>query len=166
MSNVSMIDGHIDGMSDKNIIKALECCVDCNCKECPCYKVVGTERRCTEIDEEKVLDLINRQQEEIEEAEHNIELLHRLKEGLKEDVNTIRKENEGLLYKIKSRNSEINRLKSIIADTHKIAKAEAITEFAERLKNKMFAEDFLLCEPCDMANIIDDTLKEMVGNAE
>lgn len=46
------------------------------------------------------------------------------------------------------------------------AKSEAIKEFAERLKEKMFCEDFLLCEPCDMADIIDNLVKEMVGEGD
>lgn len=53
-------------MTDNDIIKALECCIDCKCKECPCYKNIEGEMRCTEIDEEEILGLINRQKAEIE----------------------------------------------------------------------------------------------------
>ena len=31
----------------------------------------------------------------------------------------------------------------------------------KQLKNKTFSEDFLLCEPCEMADLIDDTVEEM-----
>jgi chromosome segregation ATPase len=45
-------------MTDKEIIKALECCMYCNCKECPCY--VKEIDRCKEIDEKEIFNLINR----------------------------------------------------------------------------------------------------------
>lgn len=51
MSNVSLIDGHIDKMTDNEIIKRLERCVK-----------HGTRNYDTDI----VLDLINRQKAEIE----------------------------------------------------------------------------------------------------
>ena len=53
-------------MTDNEIIKALECCIDCNCKECPCCRIIDGGTYCTEIDEEEILDLINRQKAEIE----------------------------------------------------------------------------------------------------
>ena len=56
-------------MTDNEIIKALECCRDCKCIECPCYKDIEGEMRCTEIDEEEIIDLINRQKEKIKEFE-------------------------------------------------------------------------------------------------
>ena len=54
MSNVSLIDGHIDKMTDNEIIKRLERCVKC-----------GNRNYDTDI----VLDLINRQQARIKELE-------------------------------------------------------------------------------------------------
>lgn len=59
-------------MTDNEIIKALKCCRDCKCKECPCYKNIEGEMRCTEIDEEEILELINRQKAEIERLEAEI----------------------------------------------------------------------------------------------
>ena len=53
-------------MTDNEIIKALECCLDCNCKECPCCRIINGGTYCTEIDEEAILNLINRQKVEIE----------------------------------------------------------------------------------------------------
>lgn len=60
-----MIDGHIDEprMTDKEIIRALECCVrHDNCKMCPMYD--GTDDVCP-LTSEMILDLINRQKEQI-----------------------------------------------------------------------------------------------------
>ena len=62
-----------------------------------------------------------------------------------------------LIYR---KNAEIESLQKM----KQLTKAEAVKEFAERLKDKMFCEDFLLCEPCDMAEIIDSLVKEMVGD--
>ena len=79
-------------MTDAEIIKALKCCLDCNCKECPCYKIVGTEKRCTEIDEEEILDLINRQKAEIERLKrlhyNKLDTIH----NLKIDIENLKKE--------------------------------------------------------------------------
>lgn len=71
MSNVSMIDGHIDQMTDKEIIKALECCSSpkANCEDCPCFN-----KDCISTTP-YVLDLINRQQAEIEKLEKVISYL-------------------------------------------------------------------------------------------
>ena len=60
-------------MTENEIRKALECCRDCKCKECPCYKNIEGEMRCTEIDEEEILDLVNRQKAEIERLEEMLD---------------------------------------------------------------------------------------------
>ena len=49
-------------MTDREIIKALECCNDCDCKGCPC----NSDSDCKGIDDAEILDLIKRQQAEIE----------------------------------------------------------------------------------------------------
>lgn len=60
-------------MTDKEIKKALECCGNENfrCDECPCQSFLYSE--CYELVTANALDLINRQQAEIEryEKEHN-----------------------------------------------------------------------------------------------
>ena len=50
-------------MNDNDIIKALECCIDFKCQECPAYDEYG---RCKGIYEEELLSLITRQRAEIE----------------------------------------------------------------------------------------------------
>ena len=42
-------------------------------------------------------------------------------------------------------------------------RADAVKEFAHIFKHKMFCKDYSLFEPCDMADIIDELVKEMVG---
>ena len=123
-------------MTDKEIIKALECCkttIQTDCENCPLYKEEVTENStCITILSENALDLINRQQAEIE----------RLQKAIK--VQDIMIEQQD--YKLKQ------------------AKSEAIKDFADMLKGQMFNEDFLLVEPCFMADIIDNLAKEMVGD--
>ena len=87
-------------MTDNEIIKALECCNDCNCKQCPCY--VEDVNGCREIPTEEILSLINRQRAEID----------RLQGVIVSQYNTIGK-------------------------TIKQTKANAIKEFAERLKKRL-----------------------------
>lgn len=62
MSEVSLVDGHIDnGLSDEDIIKALECCIKNDCDNCPFDSLLNYSD-CLK----GFLDLINRQKAEIE----------------------------------------------------------------------------------------------------
>lgn len=72
-------------MTDNEIIKALECCRDCKCKECPCYN--KETDGCKEIDEQDILDLINRQKKTIEIADKMVE-------SLKAEVKRLQKKRE------------------------------------------------------------------------
>lgn len=49
-------------MTDSEIIKALECCIKCDCKNCP----ANVDNKCRDIDYVKILNLINRLQAENE----------------------------------------------------------------------------------------------------
>jgi hypothetical protein len=62
-------------MTDKEIIKALECCRDgllnpAFCKECPYYE----KEICAVVSTNDALDLINRQQAEIERLSEALEI--------------------------------------------------------------------------------------------
>ncbi len=76
MSNVSMIDGHIDNVTDNEIIKALERCNKpigkAECTECPYFKTNGS---CSEKLINDAIDLINRQNAEIERYKGVIKIL-------------------------------------------------------------------------------------------
>ena len=56
-------------MTDNEIVKALECCNNCDCGNCPCL----TEDGCKDIDYSVVLDLINRLQAENEKLAMDID---------------------------------------------------------------------------------------------
>lgn len=138
MSNVSMIDGHIDReerkLTDKEIIKALECCRYDDydyCEECPYRK----NKPCQENLIQDTFDLINRQQAEIERL--NIRL---------------RKEQHQF--------ADLGKMYSEI-------RAEAIKEFAERLKDDSWFTDLFDRNDYPVRAVtkedIDNVVKEMVG---
>ena len=128
-------------LTDNEIIKALECCIDCKCKECPCYKNIEGEMYCTEIDEEEILDLINRQQAEIEK-------LNKARQKQAVFLGEEREQKYELIDKLSKANTEIERLRAEadMAEGYADAlvaraKSEAIKEFAERLKIEAFECD-------------------------
>lgn len=53
-------------MTDNEIIKALECCANADCRNCPRWSELWYRGRCADF-LPSVLDLINRQRAEIEE---------------------------------------------------------------------------------------------------
>ena len=57
-------------MTDNEIIKALECCVNADCENCPSKTICDSD---TERFVVKVFDLINRQKAEIEEYRNTVE---------------------------------------------------------------------------------------------
>lgn len=96
-------------MKDSDIIKALECCksaIATGCKDCPLY---NTEKTCTcvTILSENALDLINRQEAEIERL-HKILNSYALQYGTVTD--------------------QSKKIKQI--------KSEAITEYMEEVKRR------------------------------
>ncbi len=62
-------------MTDNDIIKALQCCINCDCKNCPCKTEDG---HCLEIDEKSILDLIIRQKTEIERLKKPLKKLSKI----------------------------------------------------------------------------------------
>lgn len=131
-------------MTDKDIIKALECCIGGDisksqyevCADCPFFY----EGNCTDRVHEQALALINRQQAEIERYE---------------------RENKSKFDKWKILDE---RTKERYADLYETAKgvvrAEAVKEFAERLKavSHPYADTQMVFELQ-----IDNLVKEMVG---
>lgn len=124
-------------MSDNEIIKALECCRDNNCHECPI-------KGCTDNIFGEALDLINRQKAEIKQ----LETIERFA------AKTIEKqsaENEKL------RNAFMGECMLSACSREKEIKDEAIKEFAEKLRNCFCVSG----EYLDIMSIIDNLLKEM-----
>ena len=58
-------------MTDNEIIKALKCCENDDCTNCPCY--VGGFLQCTGIPYSELLDIIKRKNAEIERLKYLLE---------------------------------------------------------------------------------------------
>lgn len=136
------------GMTDNEIVKALECCVARSgtaCSKCPYHEQYYD--KCTEKRNADIVDLINRQKLEIE----------RLKRALNTDFSFVRTRCSG----------KTKRINEIITFRVETIKAEAIKEFAERLLNEyatmsLNSQISIDVVGCDIKRIV----KEMVGEAE
>ena len=123
-------------MTDNEIIKALECCIKCDaCENCP-YFIRRQRFECGEHFNKDVLDLINRQKEEIE----------RLREALAKSNGCLE---EGIALAKQTPDMVISAI------------TEAVREFAERLKKtangRMYRKDVVYIDE------IDNLVKETVG---
>ena len=121
-------------MTDNDVIKALECCINsADCEDCY-FKHLDAPNCGVEMDK-KALDLINRLQAEIERLKSRNKFLE------------IEFKNNDNLFR-----ARVNG-----------AKSEAIKEFAERLKEKMYIKKDKLY----YSVIIDNLLEELEkGGAE
>ena len=137
-------------MTDKEIIKALECCMNGRCDdECPFRE---TREHCHNLDS-LILDLINRQQAEIDRWKKNCDDLY---EQMSE------------------------RQKAEVEIAKRMGKSEAIKEFAERLKEKPIKygipllglstkteiEEYFNDIMMQVRDAIDTVKKEMTGEAK
>ena len=127
-----------NNLTDNDIVKALECCIETiggKCHECPYQDILGCEGKLI-VD---TLDLINRLQAEIE----------RLRAGADSLFNTLDYRAEQILK---------------LEDNLKTAKAEAYREFAERLKKEIDIKPTHSQKQNDYVFfLIDNLLKELVG---
>ena len=127
-----------NNLTDLEIKKALECCIDTTDKGCSDCMYAKTDCNCVEYLLKNALDLINRYEEQIATQQAEIE-------RLKAKVNHY---NYCYDYFV---NKPISRIK-----------AEAYKEFAERVKLEFYYEfDELI--PSIMSDKIDNLLKELVG---
>ena len=114
-------------MTDSDIIKALECCCKNNsCEGCPLDYFTFSSSQCASELAIKSLDLINRQHTEIER--------------LRKEVNLVSIQFQDLQERYEEAQTEIERLTKEtmnMAITIESCQGEAITEFAERLKNEL-----------------------------
>lgn len=175
-------------LSDNEIKKALECCINHKCHECPAKAMFCSES----IPMAFALDLINRLEEEINRLQAENEKLNKeLKnlrtenkelKNLRTDLISLQSENEkwqggymtqkeeiaNLEIELKamrgaanSYKTENERLTHITRNLIGEIKAEAMTEFAERLKESAFTVNQF--EEILYKDDIDNLLKEMVG---
>ena len=165
----------IKALEDNEIKKSLKCCREEDCYGCPYL----FKDECTNYLTGDALDLINRQKAEIEKCVNTL--------CKKEDMmQLIAEERQQYYDELQTARAEIERLNKEIStfdvfyfcsysgceavsnecwetcpnSVYNKTRAEAIKEFAERLKKEMYAErGFSVC-PDDT---IDNLVKEMVG---
>lgn len=152
MSNVSMINGHIDEpkcLTDEQIVKALECCdIMYNCPDCPFEcDCGGLENLFT-----ATIDLLKRKDEQINALIAGQESLMKCIAKKKETIAELDAEVERL--------KKENNLYSDLAKMGDALKDEAIKGFAARLKNRSedttdWGQPYVLCKD------IDDLVEEM-----
>ena len=142
-------------MTEAEIKKALECCADeTGCaKGCPFFDKKKSKCKVASpygAFEKLLLDLINHQQEMIDALIAGQETLQKALAEKIAEIERLQKENNQF--------ADIGKMYSEI-------KAEAIKEFAERVKMAFYYE-FDEIFPSIMADNIDNLVKEMVGDAE
>ena len=140
-------------MTDEQIIKALEICKQNTiCKGCP---YISIKMGCQVGLIGDALDIIKRRDAEIKERKHTEDVLYRIKEQLKEQLNEQKAEIERLQKAIKVQDIMVEQ------QDYKIkSNSEAVKEFAERLK-KVYA-NHLMCSFNVINNEIDNVLNEML----
>ena len=119
------------GMTDNEIIKALECCTTngASCKDCPAF--VEVDRSNCKKYFRGALDLINRiqsQNKDLAETTHNLII-----------------EKDALFDKAEELKAEVERLKEFIVETRrcdKEIKFEARKEFAEKMEERIAVKFF------------------------
>lgn len=174
-------------MTDKDIIKALECCIksshfgECFDNKCP----LVSEKGC-EVGKETlypyVFDLINRQKAEIERLKDRQKPTgasgYKVENGkvvfftnmlggckvVKENLEEVVKTMNELLQECYSKDEIAFALKCKTQEL-KTAKAEAVKEFAERLKERLVEESYDDVQFFKVVgeSEIDNLLKEMIG---
>ena len=164
-------------MTDKEIIKALECCL---CDNSECLQCQNKELCRIECDElaTKTIDLITRQQAIVEKSEKveyfadkTIAKLQAENERLEVENQFLRGAANSLKMHYEKAQSEIDSLKIFrgyakkrasdyrtMRDKYLNAKSEAVKEFAMKLKCGVPQETGVI-----RCSDIDNTLKEMVG---
>jgi hypothetical protein len=129
-------------MTDKEIKKALECCIDN--QHCWLCVLRDRENDCYEL-EKSALDLINRQQAEIERL--NVELV-----GMRGACNSYKVHYDKAKAEIERLRENNKAIMQTIADVH----TEAIKEFAKFLIDKAEGNTILIGD-------LPDFVIEMVG---
>ena len=145
--------------TDEEIISSLEWIATTgNCNECKIRNCNWGDCNCSQITANAALDLINRQQAEIDELKHERKVLI-------EDIHCSADKINEQLEEIEKLERTISCLECVCESTSDKIRTEAIKEFAYRLKQKSeYYEngqgwEGKICYEDD----IDKLLKEMVG---
>lgn len=160
--------------TNKEIKKALECCIFGDCQGC----LYGDtdQRHCKDDLMRNALDLINRQQAEIDGFRNRQKPTaasgYKIENGkvvfFTDMFDGYRHEYETLDEIVKTLNELLQEcyIKDELVLALKTAKAEAIKEFAERLKGEMSGRHCMYFNYEITNVIVDNLVKEMAGDAE
>ena len=139
-------------MTDNEIIKALKKHSMGLCSNCKVEKTTLCNNCISEI-ERNALDLINRQQAQLADERAKIEIC----------AETISRQDA----EIERLNNNISAMATTLSNSAKETKAEAIKEFAERLKaNSQWLPLTAIPDSFVTVSNIDNLVKEMVGEDE
>lgn len=143
-------------MTDNEIIKTLGCCIKDNedCWDCP----LQNKWDCHNALKNNALELINRQKTEIEEYKKANILIAQQRDGRDKDIAEL----EAAIETLETNN---HSLCMTLANRARTERAEAIKEFAERLKEKSqrypyYEYGLVRAVPTDE---IDNLVKEMTS---
>ena len=157
-------------LTDEEIISSLEViATTCNCNECKIRSGKWGTCNCSETTANAALDLINHQKLEIESLKSELSNTRRraLLEAASKFAGHSNYHGDTILCKLicMAEGKDVGIAKPL--DISEI-KTEAVKEFAERLKKDLFYKcgDINYSETCDLRNLIDNILKEMVGEEE
>ena len=150
-------------MTDTNIIHALQCCgVETNCRNCPLYKERSAKCICTVL--KNALDLIIRQQTELENLKIENQSLRSAANSLKMHYEEAQSEIEGLNILREYANKRASDYKTM-RDKYLNAKSEAIKDFAMKLKSiSKFLPLTAISDSFVTVSDIDNLVKEMGEN--
>ena len=155
-------------MTDNEIIKAAN-----DCDSCVVFTVVDWDKNeHIDITLADLVGILNRQQAEIEKLNIELQAMRGAANSYKAEIERLQKNLEEAHIDIKEHLAEIENLKKLVVEKHnknnelhkylQYVKAEAVKEFAERLREKGCELEetggFLLDE-----DDIDNLVKEMVG---
>ena len=156
----------------ENIKKALSCCMGAGCTECP----LRSQALCLYILKKGALDIINRYEAEIETLQEIIfrkedlmQKIHNQKQvyydelvSAKAEIERLTAEREKLLKECKKCGRRTQKAIGKLQKKIKTARAEAVKEFAERLKNSTCCIAQCHFTYAEVEYHIDNLVKEMV----
>ena len=166
-------------MTEEQIIKALECCINNNCGSCP-DSIANSVGNCERNLRRDALDFINRQNAEIEQKDVVIKGLEKALTNVTVEADRLLKESESkeqaynnefnlrkeLKAEIEQWKEEANKYQTLWCEAVKdiqTAKSEAIKEFAEKFGSLFAAfDDYDTLHVYEIKDRI-DFVKEMVG---
>ena len=141
-------------MTDNEIIKALECCRNDECSQCPLQDGV-----CSEKDVIKdALDLINRQKAEIERLNKRVDGQKKAMFEQQSYTAELQAENKKLSHKC----DDCAGCTQWKCDCSNI-KSKAIKEFVKKFENEIKDVQFTLGQTWELQCALKNVVKEMVG---